>query len=178
VEHKQKIEKWIELHNMRIKNIAAEKDGELHPQVTLLLFKENEYYVHAEIVDEGFMESDIGKQVLVRTVIPSILVGFMNNGYEVAGYNFTCGAYIRVTPNTGVVPDNWREIPKRDGIMSTTETLDGSSYHFAWYVNKENGVVSFEGVAGCETIEDAKRDGVDSLFAGCLEIAKKLLNQK
>jgi len=119
--------KEFKVANVQLMQYLLSKHGGLDPMIVVLVKESNEEMnVVAVPVPGEFLENDESKDVLA-TAIPSLLAMLAKQGKEPVCFSFSSEAWLRKTPE-GVteVPDDWKDLPKIECMISTYESADES----------------------------------------------------
>ena len=119
--------KEFKVANVQLMQYLLSKHGGLDPMIVVLVKEENdEYSVVAVPVPGEFLKDDNSKDALA-TSIPALLTMFAKQGKEPICFSFSSEAWLRKT-SEGVteVPDNWKDLPKTECMISTYESMDES----------------------------------------------------
>ena len=119
--------KEFKVANVQLMQYLLSKHGGLDPMIVVLVKESNdEMNVVAVPVPGEFLNNDQTKDVLASS-IPSLLAMLTKQGKEPVCFSFSSEAWLRKTPE-GVteVPDNWKDLPKTECMISTYESADKS----------------------------------------------------
>ena len=119
--------KEFKIANVQMMQYLLSKQGGLDPMIVVLVKESNdEMNVVAVPVPGEFLNDDKTKDVLASS-IPTLLSMLAKEGKEPVCFSFSSEAWLRKTPE-GVteVPDNWKDLPKTECMISTYESADKS----------------------------------------------------
>jgi hypothetical protein len=119
--------KEFKIANVQMMQYLLSKQGGLDPMIVVLVKESNdEMNIVAVPVPGEFLHDDQTKDVLAGA-IPSLLAMLAKQGKEPVCFSFSSEAWLRKTPE-GVteVPDNWKDLPKTECMISTYESADES----------------------------------------------------
>lgn len=119
--------KEFKIANVQLMQYLLSKHGGLDPMIVVLVKESNdEMNVVAVPVPGEFLDNDNTKDALAAA-IPSLLTMLTKQGKEPVCFSFSSEAWLRKSPE-GVteVPDNWKDLPKTECMISTYESADES----------------------------------------------------
>lgn len=95
-------------------------------------------------VPTELMNSQEGKDTLAESVFPSVFTTMEHGNFkEIFAFGFASEIWIRETPKP-VMEDNWKDLPKREGVMIHIETKDLSDVIIK-VIKRDGNVVTPEG---------------------------------
>jgi hypothetical protein len=119
--------KDFKVANTQLMSYLLSKDGGLAPMITVLVKKNEELNVVAIPVPGEFLDSDESKDALANA-IPSLFQHLVKEGLEPICFSWSSEAWLRKTPEgTTEVPDDWKDLPKTECLISTYESRNESS---------------------------------------------------
>ena len=119
--------KNFKIANTELMSYLLSKQGGFAPMVTVLVKKNEEVTVMAIPVPEAFLNSELSKDMLANA-LPSLFEHVVQQGMEPICFSFSSEAWLRKTPE-GVkeLPEDWKDLPKIECLISTYESKDNSS---------------------------------------------------
>jgi len=119
--------KNFKVANTELMSYLLSKQGGFAPMVTVLVKKNEEVNVMAIPIPEQFLDSELSKDMLAKT-LPSLFDHVVKQGMEPMCFSFSSEAWLRKTPE-GVkeLPDDWKDLPKIECLISTYESKNDSS---------------------------------------------------
>jgi hypothetical protein len=119
--------KEFKVANVQMMQYLLSKQGGLDPMIVVLVKEKNDdMNIVAVPVPGELLKNDQTKDVLAAS-IPTLLSMLAKEGKEPVCFSFSSEAWLRKSPE-GVteVPDNWKDLPKIECMISSYESADAS----------------------------------------------------
>ena len=112
------------IHNM---TMSLARNGGLDPMINILAKNtvEKEFTVLIVPVPGDALKNQDNKEVFAK-IIPTLFDEMYKNNLEPLCYSWSSEAWLRKGDKDKGVPEDWRELPKIEVLMTTFETKDSS----------------------------------------------------
>lgn len=139
-EFQDRIDAFMEVNDRTIKTVF-ERFGRLAPQFGILIYdtRDKTFSIEVSAIDEAFVSSERGKDLLAYKVLPSLMQGYNESGITILCVSLAVEAWMtQIKHETSKMPTDEelrklqreaKSLPKKEIVMITYETEHSSKMH-------------------------------------------------
>jgi hypothetical protein len=138
------IESFKKMYLEQIK-LQAETEGGISPIVTVLAYayRDKKYYAFQVPIPDYLMTTQ-GKEILYDEIIPGLFKLVTERFNRILCFTWCSETWIREARDTEIIPENYENLPKREGLVVSFETEDYCETR-SLYLDRIGQVVNKEG---------------------------------
>lgn len=169
MENKEKVLKDFKVETLNLIHKLTAKTGGLPPVIVVLvknLKKAEDKGKTGAIVcpiPPEYFDNEESKHELAQKILPKVFKELENQGLELLCCSWSSEAWVRKVDKKQEIEGNWRDLPKKEAIVTIFETAEGDSNVEIHYMHREGKISDENGeLIDCIRLEKQESDDEDT----------------